>query len=49
MKIAKLETFDTPFVCFVRVTADTGDVGWGQTSTYQADITADNFHRQVAP
>ena len=49
MKIAKLETFDTPFVCFVRVTADTGDVGWGQTSTYQADITADIFHRQVAP
>jgi L-alanine-DL-glutamate epimerase-like enolase superfamily enzyme len=49
MKIAKLETFDTPFVCFVRVTADTGDVGWGQTSTYQADITAEIFHRQVAP
>ena len=33
MKIAKLETFDTPHVCFVKVTADTGDVGWGQTST----------------
>ena len=49
MKIAKLETFDTPFVCFVKVTADTGDVGWGQTSTYQADITAEIFHRQVAP
>lgn len=49
MKITKLETFDTPFVCFVKVTADTGDEGWGQTSTYQADITAEIFHRQVAP
>lgn len=49
MKIAKLETFDNRYVCFVRVTADTGDVGWGQTSTYQADITAEIFHRQVAP
>jgi L-alanine-DL-glutamate epimerase-like enolase superfamily enzyme len=49
MKIAKLETFDTPYVCFVKVTADTGDVGWGQTSTYQADLTAEIFHRQVAP
>ena len=49
MKIARLETFDTEFVCFVKVTADTGDVGWGQTSTYQADITAEIFHRQIAP
>ncbi|KAF0113641.1 MAG: mandelate racemase [Rhodobacteraceae bacterium] len=49
MKIAKLETFDTAYVCFVKVTTDTGDVGWGQTSTYQADITAEIFHRQVAP
>jgi L-alanine-DL-glutamate epimerase-like enolase superfamily enzyme len=49
MKIAKLETFDTEFVCFVKATADTGDVGWGQTSTYQADLTADVFHRQIAP
>src|SRR6185312_4687779 len=36
-------------VCFVRVTADTGASGWGQTSTYNADITAAVFHRQVAP
>jgi L-alanine-DL-glutamate epimerase-like enolase superfamily enzyme len=49
MKITKLETFDNEFVCFVKVTADTGDVGWGQTSTYFADFTADVFHRQVAP
>jgi L-alanine-DL-glutamate epimerase-like enolase superfamily enzyme len=49
MKIRKLETFSNEFVCFVRVTADSGDVGWGQASTYNADITATIFHRQVAP
>ena len=49
MKIHRLETFANQFVCFVRLTADTGDVGWGQTSTYNADITATIFHRQVAP
>ena len=32
----------------MRVTADTGDTGWGQMSTYNADITAQIFHRQVA-
>jgi L-alanine-DL-glutamate epimerase-like enolase superfamily enzyme len=49
MRIQKLETFADPFVCFVRLTTDTGDFGWGQTSTYNADITATIFHRQVAP
>ena len=49
MKIASLETFADQFVCFVRVTSDSGAVGWGQTSTYNADITATIFHRQVAP
>lgn len=49
MRIRKLETFGNEFVCFVRVTTDTGDTGWGQTSTYNADITATIFHRQVAP
>jgi L-alanine-DL-glutamate epimerase-like enolase superfamily enzyme len=48
-RIASLETFANEFVCFVRVTADDGGVGWGQTSTYNADITATIFHRQVAP
>jgi L-alanine-DL-glutamate epimerase-like enolase superfamily enzyme len=47
--IEKLETFTNEFVCFVRVTANTGAIGWGQTSTYNADITASIFHRQVAP
>lgn len=49
MQIASLETFTNEFVCFVRVTTDTGAIGWGQTSTYNADITATIFHRQVAP
>jgi len=49
MKIAKLETFTDEFVCFVKVTTDTGAIGWGQTSTYNADITATVFHRQVTP
>jgi L-alanine-DL-glutamate epimerase-like enolase superfamily enzyme len=48
MLIQKLETFANEFVGFVRVTADTGDEGWGQLSTYNADITAEIFHRQVA-
>jgi L-alanine-DL-glutamate epimerase-like enolase superfamily enzyme len=49
MKIATLETFTNEFVCFVRVTTDSGAIGWGQTSTYNADITATILHRQVAP
>lgn len=49
MKIARLETFHNEFVCFVRVTAEDGAFGWGQTSTYNADITAEVFHRQVVP
>lgn len=48
MKISKLETFGNEFVAFVRVTTDTGDTGWGQMSTYNADITTEVFHRQVA-
>jgi L-alanine-DL-glutamate epimerase-like enolase superfamily enzyme len=49
MKISSLETFSNEFVCFVRLTTDSGAAGWGQTSTYNADITATIFHRQVAP
>jgi L-alanine-DL-glutamate epimerase-like enolase superfamily enzyme len=48
MRIVKLETFGNAFVCFVRATAETGAQGWGQVSTYHADITAEVFHRQVA-
>ena len=49
MKIARLETFADRFVAFARVTTDGGEQGWGQLSTYNADIAARVFHRQVAP
>jgi len=47
--ITKLETFTDEFVCFVKVTTSDGHIGWGQTSNYHSDITAQIFHRQVAP
>ena len=49
MKIQRIETFCDEFVGFVRVTAEDGSQGWGQVSTYNADITAQIVHRQVAP
>lgn len=49
MNISSIETFTNQFVCFVRVTTDTGDQGWGQVAPYHADITAQVVHRQVAP
>ena len=49
MKIRKLETFSNQFVGFVRVTTDGGRQGWGQVSTYNADITSQILHRQIAP
>lgn len=48
MKITRLETFCNEFVGFVRATSETGATGWGQVSTYNADITCEIFHRQVA-
>ncbi len=49
MKITAIETFATEFVCFTRVTTEDGGQGWGQVAPYQADITAQVLHRQVAP
>ena len=49
MKIKSIETFSTEFVGFVRVTTDEGHQGWGQVSTYNADIASLVLHRQVAP
>ena len=49
MKIIKLESFTKPFVSFVRVTLEDGSSGFGQMSTYHADITAQIFHKQLAP
>jgi len=49
MKIQRIETFCNAFVGFVRITSDEGAQGWGQVSTYHADISALVLHRQVAP
>lgn len=49
MKIQRIETFCTRDVGFVRVTTDDGAFGWGQVSTYHADLSALVLHRQVAP
>ena len=47
-RISNIETFTNEFVCFVKVTSDEGDIGWGQAAPYHADITAQVVHRQVA-
>lgn len=49
LRIERLETFANRYVGFVRATAEGGAQGWGQLSTYNADITAQVFHRQIAP
>ena len=49
MKINSIETFTNRYVGFLRVTTDSGETGWGQVSTYNADITCQVVHRQVAP
>lgn len=49
MKIDRIETYSNRLACLVRVTADDGSIGIGQTSVYEADITATVLHRMVAP
>jgi L-alanine-DL-glutamate epimerase-like enolase superfamily enzyme len=49
MKITRLETFSTRSISLVRLTTEDGAQGWGQMSTFNADIAATVFHRQVAP
>ena len=49
MKITRIESFAVPSVALVRVTTEDGATGWGQVSPYNADITAQVLHRQVAP
>jgi len=48
MKIVSVETFARREVGFVRVRAEDGAEGWGQLSTFNADISALVLHRQVA-
>ncbi len=49
MKIQSIETFSNRMVGYVRVRTQDGAQGWGQISTYNADISALVLHRQVAP
>lgn len=49
MDIASIETFSNEYVGFVRVRTTSGYEGWGQVSTYNADITAQIVHRHIAP
>ena len=49
MKIKSIETFTNRFVGFTRLTSEDGSQGWGQVSTYNADLTCEILHRQVAP
>ena len=49
MKIISIETFTNEYVGLLRVRTDDGDEGWGQTSAYNADISAQVVHRQVGP
>jgi L-alanine-DL-glutamate epimerase-like enolase superfamily enzyme len=46
--ITSIETFASEYVTLVRVRTDDGDEGWGQVSPYNADLTAQVLHRQVA-
>ena len=49
MRISRIESFCNEWIGFVRITAEDGTQGWGQVSTYNADITQAVLHRQVAP
>jgi L-alanine-DL-glutamate epimerase-like enolase superfamily enzyme len=49
MRITSIETFSTRDLGLVRVRTEDGAEGWGQVSPYNADITAQIVHRQIAP
>jgi L-alanine-DL-glutamate epimerase-like enolase superfamily enzyme len=49
MRINRIESFGDEWVAFVRVRTDDGAEGWGQVAPYNADITTEVLHRQVAP
>jgi L-alanine-DL-glutamate epimerase-like enolase superfamily enzyme len=48
MKLKSIETFAGRSICFVRVTDQGGDCGWGMTAPFEADITARVLHRLAA-
>jgi L-alanine-DL-glutamate epimerase-like enolase superfamily enzyme len=48
MIITSIETFSNEYLALLRLRTDEGDEGWGQVSPYNADITAQIVHRQIA-
>lgn len=48
LTIQKIETFTKGSISVVKLTTNDGSVGWGQISTYDADISAMVLHRKVA-
>src|SRR6476619_8480006 len=49
MRIDRVDTYGNEWVAFVRGRTDDGAEGWGQVAPYNADVTAEVLHRQVAP
>jgi len=49
MKLTQLETYTLGHLSLVRARTEDGAEGWGQMAPYNADISAQVFHRQVAP
>ena len=47
--ITSIASYSNEWVGLVHVIAADGSEGWGQMSPYNADITAEVLHRQVAP
>ncbi|MBN2136325.1 MAG: twin-arginine translocation signal domain-containing protein [Sedimentisphaerales bacterium] len=47
-RIKSVETFTNGNVSFVRIRTNDGAEGWGQISTYDADISAMIMHRKIA-
>jgi L-alanine-DL-glutamate epimerase-like enolase superfamily enzyme len=47
-RITRIETFSNPNIAVVKITLDTGEYGWGQISTYNADISSLLLHRNLA-
>ena len=48
-KIISIETYSRETIALVKIVCEDGSEGWGQVSPYNADITSQVLHRQVAP
>ncbi len=49
LKVSRIETYTRGSnLSFVRIQADDGSEGWGQISTYDADISSGILHRKIA-